>query len=54
MGIPRKGKRKGGFLIVIPAVCVLFAAGHPLPELIVFACFDGAKLTAYEAELARL
>ena len=34
--------------------CVNFAAGHPLPEKIVFACFDGAALAAYEAELARL
>jgi O-acetyl-ADP-ribose deacetylase (regulator of RNase III) len=31
-----------------------FAAGHPLPELIVFACFDNAALEAYEAELSRL
>jgi O-acetyl-ADP-ribose deacetylase (regulator of RNase III) len=31
-----------------------FAAGHPLPELIIFACFDGAALEAYEAELSRL
>jgi O-acetyl-ADP-ribose deacetylase (regulator of RNase III) len=34
--------------------CVNFAAGHPLPEKIVFACFDGAALEAYEAELSRL
>ncbi len=31
-----------------------FAAAHPHPELIVFACFDGAALEAYEDELARL
>ena len=31
-----------------------FAAGHPLPERIIFACFDGAALEAYEDELARL
>ena len=31
-----------------------FAAGHPLPETIIFACFDGAALEAYEDELARL
>ena len=31
-----------------------FAAGHPLPELIIFACFDGAVLEAYEAELSRV
>ena len=31
-----------------------FAAGHPLPERIIFACFDGAALEAYEAELSRL
>jgi O-acetyl-ADP-ribose deacetylase (regulator of RNase III) len=31
-----------------------FAAVHPLPEKIVFACFDGAALEAYEDELARL
>ena len=30
-----------------------FAAGHSLPEKIIFACFDGAALAAYEAELAR-
>jgi O-acetyl-ADP-ribose deacetylase (regulator of RNase III) len=34
--------------------CMNFAAGHPLPEKIIFACFDGAALAAYEAELARL
>jgi len=31
-----------------------FAAGHPLPEKIIFACFDGAALEAYEAELNRV
>jgi O-acetyl-ADP-ribose deacetylase (regulator of RNase III) len=31
-----------------------FAAGHPLPERIIFACFDGAALEAYEDELARI
>lgn len=34
--------------------CAAFAAGHPLPEKILFACFDAATLAAYEAELARL
>ena len=31
-----------------------FAADHPLPEKIIFACFDGAALEAYEAELRRV
>jgi O-acetyl-ADP-ribose deacetylase (regulator of RNase III) len=31
-----------------------FAASHPLPEKILFACFDGAALTAYENELKRI
>jgi len=31
-----------------------FTAGHPLPERIIFACFDGAALEAYEAELSRV
>jgi len=31
-----------------------FAAGHPLPEKIIFAGFDGAALEAYEAELSRV
>ena len=31
--------------------CMDFAAGHPLPEKIIFACFDSATLAAYEAEL---
>lgn len=34
--------------------CAAFAAANALPEKIVFACFDGATLAAYEAELARL
>jgi len=33
--------------------CAAFAAGHPLPGKIVFACFDAATLAAYEAELTR-
>lgn len=32
--------------------CAKFAADHPLPEKIIFACFDTATLAAYEAELA--
>jgi len=31
-----------------------FPAGHPLPERIIFTCFDGAALKAYEAELSRV
>lgn len=34
--------------------CAKFVAEHPLPEKIVFACFDGAALRAYEDELSRL
>ena len=34
--------------------CAAFGAGHPLPENIIFACFDGAALTAYEDELKRI
>jgi O-acetyl-ADP-ribose deacetylase (regulator of RNase III) len=34
--------------------CMSFAAGHPLPGKIIFACFDNAALEAYEDELARL
>lgn len=34
--------------------CADYAAANPLPEKILFACFDGAALAAYEAELARL
>jgi len=30
-----------------------FATGHPLPERIVFACFDAATLAAYEAEILK-
>jgi O-acetyl-ADP-ribose deacetylase (regulator of RNase III) len=30
-----------------------FAAAHPLPEKIIYACFDAATLAAYESELAR-
>ena len=33
--------------------CMSFAAGHPLPGKIIFACFDNAALEAYEAELSR-
>ena len=33
--------------------CAAFVAAHPLPEKIIFACFDGAALAAYESELAR-
>lgn len=31
-----------------------FTASYPLPERIIFACFDGAALEAYEAELSRV
>jgi len=34
--------------------CANFAAGNILPEVVLFACFDGAALAVYEAELARL
>ena len=34
--------------------CTEFAAANPLPEKIIFACFDAAALKAYEAELAAL
>ncbi len=34
--------------------CAGFVAGHSLPEKIIFACFDGAALKAYEDELRRL
>lgn len=34
--------------------CAEFVRAHPLPEKILFACFDSATLEAYEAELARL
>jgi O-acetyl-ADP-ribose deacetylase len=33
--------------------CRSFGAAHPLPEKILFACFDDETLRAYEAELAR-
>ena len=33
--------------------CKSFGAGHPLPEKVLFACFDDETLVAYEAELAR-
>lgn len=33
--------------------CAGFAAANPLPESIIFACFDTATLAAYEAEVAR-
>ena len=33
--------------------CATFAAANPLPERIIFACFDAATLAAYETELAR-
>jgi O-acetyl-ADP-ribose deacetylase len=34
--------------------CASYSAGNAVPEQIIFACFDGATLAAYEAELARL
>ena len=34
--------------------CAAFVAVHPLPERIIFACFDQAALAAYEGELAAL
>jgi len=33
--------------------CGSFAAANPVPESIIFACFDAATLAAYEAELVR-
>jgi len=33
--------------------CAGFVAGHSLPEKIIFACFDGTALKAYEDELKR-
>ena len=33
--------------------CAGFVAGHSLPETIIFACFDGAALKAYEDEMKR-
>jgi O-acetyl-ADP-ribose deacetylase (regulator of RNase III) len=34
--------------------CATFAAERPLPDKVIFACFDAATLAAYDAELARL
>lgn len=34
--------------------CAAFVRAHSLPEQIIFACFDAATLSTYEAELARL
>jgi O-acetyl-ADP-ribose deacetylase (regulator of RNase III) len=34
--------------------CAAFARAHPLPEKILFACFDAKTLEAYRAALARL
>jgi len=34
--------------------CADFTAANPRPEKIIFACFDGAALAAYQAELASL
>jgi len=34
--------------------CAGFVVGHPLPEKIIFVCFDGAALKAYEDELRRV
>lgn len=34
--------------------CASFVSKNPLPEKIIFACFDQATLAAYQAELARL
>jgi O-acetyl-ADP-ribose deacetylase (regulator of RNase III) len=33
--------------------CAAHVAANPLPEKILFACFDAATLAAYEAELSR-
>jgi len=33
--------------------CMEFASAHPLPERIVFACFDAATLAAYESEILK-
>jgi len=33
--------------------CAGFASAYPLPESIVFACFDAATLAAYESELLK-
>jgi O-acetyl-ADP-ribose deacetylase (regulator of RNase III) len=32
--------------------CARFVATNPLPDTILFACFDAAALAAYESELA--
>ena len=34
-------------------VCAAFVAASPLPEKIIFACFDAATLSTYQAELER-
>jgi O-acetyl-ADP-ribose deacetylase (regulator of RNase III) len=34
--------------------CAAFAAAQPLPERVIFACFDATALQTYEEELARL
>ena len=34
--------------------CANFSADSALPEQVIFACFDGATLSAYQAELRRL
>jgi len=34
--------------------CAGFVAGHSLPEKIIFACFDGSALKAYEDEVKRI
>ena len=34
--------------------CAAFVAVNPLPDSIIFACFDAPTLAAYEAELSRL
>ena len=33
--------------------CAAFVAANPLPEKIIFACFDAAALATYQAELGR-
>jgi O-acetyl-ADP-ribose deacetylase len=34
--------------------CAAFVAGNPLPEQIIFACFDATALATYQAELGSL
>ena len=34
--------------------CAAFAAAQPLPDRVIFACFDATALKIYEAELAKL